>query len=114
MRIPKILYFAIFGVCISAVAQNKQLLYDFAEIPQSLLINPGVEVDFEWYTGIPGASGVSLHAGSSGVSAYDLFAEDGLNFNVKVRDRLLGGMTTTDEFSATQQLELINIGCFGY
>lgn len=113
MRIPKILYFAILGACLNAFAQNKQLLYDFTDIPQSLIVNPGVEVDFEWYAGIPGVSGVSLHVGSSGVSAYDLFADDGLDFNMKVRDLLLEGMTTSDEFSLTQQLELINIGFRG-
>lgn len=110
MRIPKILYLTIFWVCTGVFAQNKQLLYDFTEIPQSLLVNPGVEVDFKWYTGIPVASGISLAVGSSGVSAYDLFAADGVDFNTKVRDLLLGGMKARDVISATQQLELFNIG----
>jgi len=97
-------------VCKSALAQNKQLLYDFSEIPQSLLINPGVQTDFKWYGGVPGISGLSFQAGSSGVSAYDLFAADGIDFNTKFRDRLLGGMNTRDELSGTQQIELLNVG----
>jgi len=110
MRIPKILFLAILWLCTGAYAQNKQLLYDFTEIPQSILINPGVQTDFKWYAGIPTISGLSFQIGSSGVSAYDLFASDGVDFNTKVRDRLLGDMTTRDELSGTQQIEFLNIG----
>ena len=104
-----VFFLTILWVCFSAHAQNKQIMYDFTEIPQSLLINPGVQTDFKWYAGIHGISGLSFQAGSSGVSAYDLFAADGVDFNTKVRDRLLGGMTTRDELSGTQQIELLNI-----
>ena len=110
MRIPKILFLSFFWVCHAAYTQNKQLLYDFTEIPQSMLINPGTQTDFKWYSGVPGISGLSFQIGSSGVSAYDLFAADGIDFNMKVRERLLGGMTTRDELSGTQQIELLNIG----
>jgi hypothetical protein len=111
MRISKILYATILlWVCFSAEAQNKQVMYDFADIPQSGMINPGVKSDFKWYAGVPGISGLSFQLGSSGVSAYDLFASDGVDFNTKVRERLINGMTTRDEFSGTQQLELLNIG----
>ena len=110
MKIPKIFFIAILWVCLSAHAQNKQIMYDFNEIPQALLINPGMQTDFKWYAGIPGISGLSFRAGSSGVSAYDLFAADGLDFNTKLRERLLGGMTTRDELSGTQQIELLHIG----
>jgi len=110
MRILRILVLAILWVCHSGYSQNKQLLYDFTEIPQSLLINPGVQTDFKWYAGVPTISGLSFQIGSSGVSAYDLFAADGIDFNTKVRDRLLDGMTVRDELSGTQQIELLNVG----
>lgn len=113
MRIPNILFMTILWVCAGANAQNKQLMYDFTEIPQSLLINPGTQTDFKWYSGVPGISGLSFQIGSSGVSAYDLFASDGVNFNTKVRNRLLDGMTERDEFSTTLQVELLNIGFRG-
>ncbi len=90
--------------------QNKQLLYDFTDIPQSLMVNPAADVDFKWYGGILGLSGISLQAGSSGVSAYDLLADDGLNINDKVRDRLLNGMTISDELSGNSQVEILNSG----
>ncbi len=113
MRISLLFLITLFGVSICGYAQNKQLLYDFTEIPQSININPGAEIDYQWFAGVPALSGVSFQAGSSGVSAYDLFANDGLDFNVKVRERLLNGMSTRDELSGTYQLELFNIGFRG-
>lgn len=111
----------IFGICITTIlmgclyahGQNKQLLYDFTDIPQSLLSNPAADVDFKWYSGFPALSGISFYAGSSGVSAYDLFADDGLDINDKVRDRLLNGMKITDELSGNYQIEFLNIGWRG-
>ena len=113
MKSSKSLIIVSLWLCFSMHAQNKQLLYDFTEIPQSLMVNPGAEIDFKWYAGIPSLSGLSFQAGSSGVSAFDLFANDGLDINDKIRDRLLNGMTTRDEISATYQLELLNLGFRG-
>lgn len=94
-------------------AQNKQILYDFNEIPQSLMVNPGVESDFNWYSGIPMISGISAYAGTNGVSVNDIFAEDGLDINDKVRDRMVYDMGRRDEFSGNVQLEILNIGFRG-
>lgn len=113
MRLPKILFLTISWVCFGVHAQNKQLLYDFTEIPQAMLLNPGAQTDFKWYTGVPGISGLSFQIGSSGVSANDLFGVDGVDFNTKIRERLLEEMTTRDEFSSTLQIDLLNIGFRG-
>ncbi|MBD0778193.1 hypothetical protein HPE56_10340 [Maribacter sp. ANRC-HE7] len=94
-------------------AQNKQLLYDFTEVPQALMINPGMETDFSWYAGIPALSGISFQAGSSGISVNDIFADDGLNINDKVRDRAIYGMSVQDELSGTYQVEIFNGGFRG-
>lgn len=100
-------------VCHFVWSQNKQILYDFSEIPQSLLINPGTETDFEWYSGVPMLSGMSLQAGSSGISVNDLFANDGLDINDKFRDRVINGMNTKDDLSGTYQIEILNAGYRG-
>ncbi|WP_298484228.1 DUF5723 family protein [uncultured Maribacter sp.] len=113
MRKYSIIFIFIAFVCHFVTGQNKQLLYDFSEIPQSLLINPGTETDFQWYSGVPILSGISLQAGSSGISVNDLFANDGIDFNDKVRDRLINGMSPKDDLSGTYQIELINIGYRG-
>ncbi len=110
MRNLKILLVALTGVCAIVNGQNKQLLYDFSEIPQSLMVNPGVESSFEWYAGIPLLSGISFQAGSSGITAFDLFANDGLDINDKIRDRALNGMTPRDDLSGTYQVEILSGG----
>ena len=94
----------------ASFAQNKQVLYDFTDIPQALMVNPGMETDFQWFAGVPFVSGISGHAGSNGVSLNDIFAADGLDINDKVRERLVGALTTRDEFSATARIELFNGG----
>lgn len=110
MKIRQLFLMAILCVCTYAHTQNKQLLYDFTEVPQSLMINPGMETDFKWYSGVPTVSGISIQVGSSGLSAGDIFAVDGLDFNDKFRDQVINGLSNRDEFSGTQQIELINIG----
>ncbi|MFD0796669.1 DUF5723 family protein [Maribacter chungangensis] len=91
-------------------AQNKQVLYDFTEIPQSLLLNPGMETDFQWFAGVPLISGVSGHAGTNGITVNDIFAEDGLDINDKVRDRMVSGLTNRDQFNLGSQIELFSGG----
>ncbi|MEM9143129.1 MAG: DUF5723 family protein, partial [Bacteroidota bacterium] len=104
-----LLFFALsLDIVMTLHAQNKQLLYDFGEIPQSLSVNPGTTVDFQWYAGVPVLSGISVHAGSSGITVNDIFADDGLDINDKVRDRAINGMGIRDELSGTYQIELLN------
>ena len=91
-------------------AQNKQILYDFNEIPQSLMVNPGTETDFKWYAGVPFISGVSGYAGTNGISVNDIFADDGVDINLKFRERALDVLRPNDEFSSTVQLEYFNAG----
>ncbi len=113
MKKAFLLIIILYGFGIRMFSQNKQLLYDFSEIPQSLIVNPGVEADFNWYAGVPLLSGISLQVGSSGVSANDIFADDGLDINDKIRDRAVFGMNPRDELSGTYQIELLNIGFRG-
>jgi len=100
--------FVLFSV--TCAGQNKQLLYDFNEVPQSLMLNPGMATSFKWYSGIPLISGISFQAGSSGITSNDLFAVDGVDFNTKFREKVINGMSFKDELSGTYQIELINIG----
>jgi len=110
MKGPAAYFLALFLGLGQLSAQNKELLYDFVEIPQALMLNPGMQTDFQWHAGVPGLSGVSLAAGSSGLTVYDLFADDGLDFTQKVRDRAVFGMKPRDEVSATYQVEILNGG----
>ncbi|MEW2922889.1 DUF5723 family protein [Muricauda sp. ANG21] len=113
MRRIQTFFYLAFLVSASVCAQNKQLLYDFYEIPQSLMVNPGVKTSEKWHTGIPLISGLAFQAGTSGVTVNDLFANDGIDFATKVRERVLDAMTRKDDFSTTSQIEGFNIGFRG-
>ncbi|SNZ01569.1 DUF5723 family protein [Flagellimonas pacifica] len=113
MRIGQLFLFATFFGVASLWSQNKQLLYDFNEIPQSLSVNPGVKTLQKWHAGVPLISGLAFQAGTSGVTVNDLFADDGIDFTTKVRERLLDAMSRKDDFSTTSQIEGFNVGFRG-
>ncbi|WP_420604249.1 DUF5723 family protein [Flagellimonas sp.] len=113
MKIGQLLLLTMLLGATSLWSQNKQLLYDFYEIPQSLSVNPGVKTLQKWHTGVPFISGLAFQAGTSGVTVNDLFADDGIDFTTKVRERLLDAMSRKDDFSTTSQIEGFNIGFRG-
>ncbi len=84
MNLKYPIFSLIFLTVLASFAQNKQVLYDFNEVPQALLLNPGLETSYDWYAGIPMLSGISVQAGTSGISVDDIFADDGLDINDKV------------------------------
>ncbi|WP_411031122.1 DUF5723 family protein [Spongiimicrobium sp. 3-5] len=96
--------------CLSVYGQNKQLLYDFNEIPQGLMVNPGMQMSYQWYAGVPLLSGIAVQAGTSGITVNDIFADDGIDINLKIRERAVFGLSKRDEFGATVQLEILNGG----
>ncbi|MCZ8230141.1 DUF5723 family protein [Flavobacterium sp.] len=91
------------------LAQNKAVLYNFKAIPQSLSLNPGADVSYRWYAGVPLLSGISANVGSTGFSAYDLFANNGVNFNTKLRN-VIFSTSRNDRVSVNQQLEVFQGG----
>jgi len=95
---------------VMSYAQNKQLLYDFYEIPQSLMLNPGVKTPYRWHSGVPLLSGFSVQAGISGITVNELFANDGIDFTTKFRERVVNGMRKSDELGGSGTIELFNIG----
>ncbi len=103
-----ILTFILTLVGVFAISQNKQILYGFDDIPQSLMLNPGSKVNFKKHYGVPFLSQIHFNGGSSGVSVYDIF-QDGGNINDRITKKIFE-MKNTDFFTATQQLELLNFG----
>ncbi len=106
MRVVFFIYisFLVTHVC----AQNKQLLYNVDDLPQTLLSNPGAAISFEKHIGIPFLSGFSVSAGSSGISTYDIFQEGG-DINTRIRDAIFS-LDNKDSFVVNQQLELASFG----
>ncbi len=92
--------------CLFVKSQHRQLLYDFTEIPQSLLLNPGAEVQNDAFIGFPLLSNVYINAGSSGVTLFDLFADDGVSFNTKV-ENTISNLSRRDAFNVDQQLDIL-------
>lgn len=90
-------------------SQNKETLYDFTDLPQSLLLNPGADINFNYHVGVPFLSQFHVNAGLRGASIYDVFADDGRNVNDKI-ETTLNTLTSNDYLTLTQQLELINFG----
>ena len=98
-----------FGFFVSLNAQNKQLLYGFKEVPQQILLNPGAQVDYRGYIGVPLLSHIHFSAGITGFSAFDVFADDGKDFNQKIRD-VVYDMDAKDFFGFNQQLDIFSAG----
>ncbi|MDO5972107.1 DUF5723 family protein [Flavivirga aquimarina] len=95
--------------CSFSFSQNKQLLYGFSDIPQSLMINPGGEVKNDWYFGMPLLSHIHANVGITGSTVYDIFANDGIDFNTKLQNAVYS-MGSRDSFSVNQQLEIFSGG----
>ncbi|WP_418263539.1 DUF5723 family protein [Flavobacterium faecale] len=74
-----------------------------------MITNPGADVSYKFYFGVPLLSGFSTHVGSSGFSAYDLFADNGVDFNTKLRD-VVFSTTNNDKLVVNEQLEILNGG----
>lgn len=105
-KVKIVLCLLISVVCFS---QNKEILYNFTPLPQSLLTNPGADVKYKWFFGVPLLSGISANVGSTGFDAYSLFANNGVNFTTKVED-VVASTNRNDYVTANQQLELFSAG----
>ncbi|WP_299246776.1 DUF5723 family protein [uncultured Aquimarina sp.] len=107
MRILLCLYIGLLGC--SLYSQNKETLYDFTDLPQSLMLNPGADINFKYHAGVPFLSQIHVNVGFKGASIYDVFADDGRDINDKI-ENTINTLGSNDFFTLTQQLELINFG----
>ena len=105
----KIHFILILLVSLNCFSQNKQILYNFTSVPQSMLVNPGADVNYNWFVGFPLLSGISANVGSSGFSVNDLFADDGVDFNTKLRN-VVFSTSRNDKVSMNEQLEIFSGG----
>ena len=90
-------------------SQNKQVLYDFNGLPQTLLLNPGSKVTNKYHVGIPLLSQISLQAGFTGFSAYDIFADNGIPINDKIR-AAVNNFGKSEFVTINEQLEILSGG----
>ena len=92
-----------------AISQNKQILYGFEDIPQTLLVNPGIQVNQKMHIGIPLLSQIHLNGGSSGVTVYDIFRQGNDDINSRILKKI-HEMKSSDFLTSTVQLQLIDFG----
>ena len=59
------LYLLFVFLFVNSFAQNKQILYDFDQLPQTLMLNPGAEVDYDTHFGIPLLSSIYFQIGAT-------------------------------------------------
>ncbi len=97
------------GISEASVAQNKQVLYEFDGIPQTLLLNPGSKVNYKYTVGVPLLSGISFQAGITGVTVADIFRNDGIDPNIKFRNAL-NKITADDYLQFHSQVEVVSGG----
>ncbi len=91
------------------MAQNKQVLFDFAELPQALLLNPATETNYKYHAGVPLLSGISMNIASSGVVATDLFLKDNIDINTKLQT-VFNQLQPEDNILINTQIDVLNGG----
>jgi len=104
-----IFFTAIIFLTFKSIAQNKPVLYDFADLPQSLMLNPGFEINNKWHAGIPFLSGISLTVGIKNFKITDLFAKNGIDINTRLKNIILS-QKPGDHLFVNQKLEIFNGG----
>ena len=90
-------------------AQNKQILYNFAELPQTLLLNPATETNYKFHIGVPFLSGFSAQGGSKGVVLSDIFAVDNRNISDKITE-VISNLKPNDYLKYNTQIEILSGG----
>lgn len=105
----KIITLLLVFFAVKSYTQNKQVLYDFAELPQTLLLNPGAETNYKFHVGVPMLSGFSLELGSTGAVISDVFTIDNIPIQDKVT-QVLNKLSTRDHVMFNTQIEVLNAG----
>ncbi|MDP2088233.1 MAG: DUF5723 family protein [Flavobacteriaceae bacterium] len=90
-------------------AQNKPILYNFDQLPQTLLLNPGEKVSQKWHAGVPFLSGITVQYGSTELKLINILSDDKILIHDKFRN-VIYDLKPNDFAIINQQLELLNVG----
>jgi hypothetical protein len=90
-------------------SQNKQVLYDFAGLPQTLLLNPGLETNLKFHIGLPLLSGFSAEVASTGFSVADIFEVNSRTITDRVHT-VLNSINSSDYLKINTQIEVFSAG----
>ncbi len=106
-----LIYFFALGILLSykVVSQNRQVLYEFDNLPQTLLLNPGTNTNYKYHFGIPLLSRVSFQAGLTELTVADLFRDNSIDFTTKVLNSI-DRISSNDYLQINSQIEILNGG----
>lgn len=105
------LYLILVLLCSKVTSQNMQVLYDFDQLPQTLLLNPGTEIDYDKHFGVPLLSNVYGVAGSSSRDVTYNNLVVGADDNGDIGRNLFElGLSKDDIFLFHQEIEVFNVG----
>ena len=107
MRIIVLIFTFLIGL--NSFSQNKQVLYDFAGLPQTLLLNPGLETDYKFHIGLPLLSGFSSEIKSTGFSLSEIFSVNNNTINDKI-SAVLNKIDANDYLKVNTQIEVFSAG----
>ena len=105
----KVFFILLLLVTVFGFSQNKEILYNFTTIPQTLLTNPGADISYKMYMGIPLLSGINFNIGSNSLSAYDVYGNTGVPLEQKLKNIALK-ITSNDRISLNEQIDILNAG----
>ncbi len=94
---------------ISCYAQNKQLTYNFDQLPQTLMSNPGAVVNYKNHIGIPLLSSIYLQVGATNknVTYNNVIAGESNAGGVLRNMNDINDLSTDDYFQFNQQIEIL-------
>lgn len=98
-------------LCAGSTAQNMQILYDFDELPQTLMLNPGSEVNYDRHLGVPFLSNLYFEFGSSNKDiSYNSVVAGADGIGEVLNNMYDLGLREKDIFIFNQQIEVFNGG----
>ncbi len=93
----------------TSYAQNKQLVYNFDQLPQTLMTNPGAIVDYNYHVGVPFLSGLFLQVGATNknVTYNNVFAGESSPGGILRNLNNINDLTTNDYFQFNERMEIL-------
>jgi len=111
MPLRFLLYLTFILVGRFCVGQNMQVAYDFDRLPQTLMLNPGAEIDFDRHFGVPLLSNLYFQFGASNTGVtYNNVVQGTDDLNEILTNLNRQNPSSSDVYVVNQQLELFNVG----
>ncbi|RUA12884.1 MAG: hypothetical protein DSY82_00105, partial [Flavobacteriia bacterium] len=111
MKKKWIVYLFLFFLFKILSAQNKHILYDFDEIPQTLMLNPGAVVSFDKHFGVPLLSNIYFQFGATNKNmTYNNVLADSDGITDMLSNVYKYNLSDKDIFKLDQRIEVLNAG----